>query len=220
MRTPEAEKLVYFVRHGQSEANISPVFQSPDSRLTEKGKEQAAYIAERLSHLSFETLISSPWQRAKETSEIISEKVGKPAEWSELFRERVKPERLNGKSYKDPEADELWQRWEESLYTPGLRVEDGENFDDLLARADNALEFLLKRPEKVMVVVTHGYILRTIFARVLLGRELTGPAFRHFHGRATMENTGLSALKFGKTSENLEENSWHLWIYNDHAHLG
>ena len=51
-------KTVYFVRHGQSEDNVAPVFQSPDSPLNEKGKKQADSIAQRISKLSFDALIA------------------------------------------------------------------------------------------------------------------------------------------------------------------
>ena len=36
------------------------------------------------------------------------------------------------------------------------------------------------RAESSIVVVTHGYFLRTIVARVLLGPALSGEAFQHF----------------------------------------
>lgn len=59
------EKTVYFVRHGESEGNVTPVFQTPDSPLSKKGREQAFHIAQRLSRLSFNVLVASPMERAK-----------------------------------------------------------------------------------------------------------------------------------------------------------
>jgi broad specificity phosphatase PhoE len=56
----------------------------------------------------------------------------------------------------------VWRAWTQSLSTPGMRVEDGENYDDLLTRADAALALLHDRAESSIVVVTHGYFLRTI----------------------------------------------------------
>ena len=32
------EKTIYFIRHGQSEDNAAPVFQAPDSPLSELGR--------------------------------------------------------------------------------------------------------------------------------------------------------------------------------------
>lgn len=211
------EKIIYLVRHGQSADNVAPVFQSPDSPLNEKGKKQAESIAQRVSKLSFDALIASPFERAKQTAEIITKATSKEAEYSKLFVERVKPTYINGKPYTDEKASTLWKEWEKSLYTPGLRAEDGENFDDLIARADKALAFLTNRAEQSLVVVTHGYFLRTIVARVLLGDLLSGEAFRNIQRTTAMENTGITVLQYRSGFE--EKPVWRLWIYNDHAHL-
>lgn len=214
----EIKKVVYFVRHGQSDDNVAPVFQSPNSPLSAKGREQAERIAERVSNISFEALIASPFRRAKETAEAIARLTNKISEFSDLFVERIKPAGINGKPYNDPEADTLWREWVKSLYTPGMRVADGENFDDLLMRADKALALLQERPEQSIVVVTHGYFLRAIVARVLLGNLFSGGTFRNFQKVVEMENTGLTVLRYHAAFE--EEACWRLWVYNDHAHLG
>lgn len=217
-KSKKVTKIVYFLRHGQSEDNISPVFQAPDSPLSETGRLQAKYIADRVSKISFDTLISSPYPRAKETAEIIAEATKKSPEYSELFIERIKPTSISGKPFSDSEADKIWRQWEESLYTSGLRSEDGENYDDLVARADKALEFLNLREEESIVVVTHGFFLRTIVARVILGDLLTDAAYKQFQSSASMENTGLTVLRYESGFEKAAK--WKLWIYNDHAHLG
>jgi len=212
-----SEKIVYFVRHGESEANITPVYQPLGSPLSGKGRQQAKLIAERIAKVSFEALVVSPLFRAKETAEAITKLTGKKPEYSDLFVERTKPTRIIGKSHSDNEAVQLWKKWQNSLFIPGLRVEDGENFDDLIIRADKALDFLKNKVENSIVVVTHGFFLRTIIARVILGDSLTPEAFKNFHMRVGTENTGLSVLKYSKT---WETTSWLLWIFNDHAHLG
>lgn len=218
MLDEKIKKIVYFVRHGQSVGNVSRVFQAPDSPLSEEGKKQAEIIAERVSHLSFETLIASPFTRTKQTAEVIEMMTGKKAEYSELFTERIKPTSLNGKSYDDIGAGLLWRMWDESLSVPGVTVEDGENFDSILLRVDKALEFLKNRMEKSLVVVTHGYFLRTMVARVLSGELLSGELLKNFHKNASIENTGLTVLHY---REDLGGNLvWHLLTYNDHAHLG
>lgn len=212
------EKVVYFVRHGQSVENVAPVFQSPNSPLSKKGLEQARLIAERVLRLSFDILIASPYPRARETAEVIAKATQKEPEFSELFVERIKPTSVNGKPYTDKKADKTWREWERSLFTPNLHVEDGENFTDIVERVDKALTFLSSRPEQALVVVTHGYFLRAMVARVLLGDSLTGEAFRSFQIHAGHENTGMTVLRYHGGFE--EKPSWRLWIYNDHAHLG
>lgn len=108
------EKFVYFVRHGQSADNVAPVFQSPDSPLNEKGRKQAESIADRVSKLSFDALIASPFERAKQTAEAIVKATGKKAEYSDLFVERVKPSYINGKPYTDEKANTLWREWKKA----------------------------------------------------------------------------------------------------------
>jgi len=213
----QATKTVYFVRHGQSEGNATPVFQALDSPLSKKGKEQAEYMAERASRLSFETIVASPLTRAKETAEIIAEKTKKKVEFSDLFVERIKPTKLMGRAYGDPEAEGLYTDWRTSLFTTGKRVQDGENYDDIVARAKKALEYIEQRPERELLVVAHGIFLRTILAYVLLGDAITDRGFEHFQEHIEMENTGLTILKYGESRQGL---SWKLWVWGDHAHLG
>lgn len=218
MENTTAEKIIYFVRHGQSKDNNAPVFQGIKSELSKEGKTQAEFIAKRASNLSFDALISSPLERAKETAKAISKTTNKPIEYSELFVERVKPSELNDRPYHDHNATELWRAWQESTYTPGKRVDDGENFDDIIKRTDRALAHLYDHSERSIVVVTHGYFLRAIVARVVLGDALSAESYKNFHqGILNMENTGVSVLLYEGAFE--QEPGWRLSIYNDHAHL-
>ena len=115
-------------------------------------------------------------------------------------------------------ALETYERWNESLYSEGVRVEDGENFDDMVARADAALAYLQGRPEHSFVVVTHGFFLRCMLARVVLGDQLSGPALLSLQKALTTENTGITVLRY--ETGFIEGPRWRLWVYNDHAHLG
>ncbi|MGH1352027.1 MAG: histidine phosphatase family protein [Methyloligellaceae bacterium] len=212
------EKIIYLIRHGQSEGNAAPVFQSIESPLNETGKKQAQHVAERMSRTPFETLISSPQERAKQTAEYIATATEKTIEFNDLFVERIKPTSINGKPYTDEKANAMWRQWEESMFTPGLRAEDGENYDDIILRADKALNFLCQRTEKSIAVVTHGFILRTIVARIMLEDKISGDLFRQFNKKFSTENTGITILQYRTAFE--QPLSWHLGVYNDHSHLG
>lgn len=211
------KKTIYFIRHGQSVDNASPVFQSVGSPLSKKGIAQAKSIAEQLSTIPFEALIASPMPRAKETAEFISEKTGKQIVFSDLLVERIKPTEIDGKPWDNEEANKVWRAWEKTLYTSGPRVSDGENYDDTVARVDKALAFLELRPESALTVVTHGYFLRAIVARVLLGDNLTGTIMKRFQERASIENTAITVLQYRDAFE--EDFAWRLWTLNDHSHL-
>jgi broad specificity phosphatase PhoE len=72
--------MIYFVRHGESEANQRGIFagQKEDSVLTEKGREQArATVKEiKIKNLIIDKIICSPLKRTKETAEIIAKEIG------------------------------------------------------------------------------------------------------------------------------------------------
>ncbi|MCR4325457.1 MAG: histidine phosphatase family protein [Patescibacteria group bacterium] len=216
-------KTIYFVRHGQSEGNISSMFQSEDSPLTEHGRKQAGFIAERVSRLPIETIIASTMPRAKETADIISERTGHTPEPSELFRERGKPNSLEGKRHDDPDAHRINEAWWKSLAGDGSRVENSENFNDLKKRAGECLDYLAGRREENILVVTHGFFLRYIVARAIFGAELSTVQFAPMMKTLWMENTGITALRYDKGNHWDEIGAaapWVLWIWNDHAHLG
>jgi broad specificity phosphatase PhoE len=68
---------IILVRHGESEANKAGKHQGKGDKwtntsLTEKGKQQAKKVAERLKKEEIEIIYSSPLKRAKETAESIN----------------------------------------------------------------------------------------------------------------------------------------------------
>ena len=211
------EKIVYFVRHGQSVDNVAPVFQSLDSPLSEVGIKQAEFIAKRVSNIPFEKLISSPLMRTRQTAEAISKATNMPIVFSNLFVEKIRPSSINGKPYKDPEAEIKSRAWENSLVSEGVKIEDGENYSEIIKRANDALNYLYEQPEKTMVVVTHSYFLRVLEAKVLLGNTLSPESFNDFTRVISTENTGITVFKFEGAFEQYP--CWRLWIHNDHAHL-
>jgi len=210
-------KIIYLVRHGQSQGNVSPVFQSVESPLSELGLKQADDVAERVSHLRFDKFVSSPIKRTKQTAEAISKRINKKPEYSELFVERIKPSSIDGKPYEDIQANKVWRDWENSLITQGNKIEDGENFDEITKRAKKALEYLKSCDESSILVVTHGYFLRLLVATVLLGENLSPESLSRFIQRTAVENTAITVIKYSNDFE--QGYMWRLWTHNDHAHF-
>lgn len=72
--------MIYFIRHGESEANVKKVFagQKEDSLLTDEGREQAKITAKEIikEGLKIDKIYSSPLKRASETAKIIAEELG------------------------------------------------------------------------------------------------------------------------------------------------
>jgi broad specificity phosphatase PhoE len=69
---------LYFLRHGQSEANVKRVFagQKENSPLTELGKQQAEVAANDLKNAGITKIVSSNLIRAKQTAEIVASELG------------------------------------------------------------------------------------------------------------------------------------------------
>lgn len=215
--TKSKYKTVYLVRHGQSEANVSPVYQSPESPLSAAGLRQADVIAQRLTHVEFQALLASPYPRAHQTADAIAKATGVPIELNDVFTERRKPNGIDGKPHTDQEAGKQYTQWVNSLHGNGDKVGSGESFDDIVARADAALKLFTERPEQGIVVATHGYFLRVIVARVLIGDALTPQILKRFQERSDVQNTGITVLRYHDTFE--EDHQWRLWTLNDHSHF-
>lgn len=206
-------KTVYFIRHGETVDNASPVFQSINSPLNATGIAQAIKVADQFKTLEFELLISSPLLRAKQTATYISEQCHKEILFSDLFVERVKPDEIDGKPWDNEIACNIWRAWEESLYTPGMRISNGENYDDTITRVDKALEFLENCPETTIVVVTHGYFLRSVIVRALLGDNLNGAVMKNFQQRTSIQNSAVTILDYKAAFE--EDFAWRLRSLNN-----
>lgn len=212
-------KTIYLVRHGESEINVSDVFmEDAPPPLTELGKEQSRFLATRAKKLNFDVLIASPFERTKQTAEMIAEETRHPIEYSDLFTERTMPMSLVGKSRSDPEAKRLFDAAVRSSRESGEeRVEGTETFEEMKERAGRALQFLEQRPEKVILVVGHGFFTRMLIAHMLYGEEMTSQDFAPFEWGLRTTNTGISVLKFDPTDSH---RTWWLLVWNDHTHLG
>lgn len=218
-------KTIYLVRHGESENNAAGTYNTPDAKLSERGRRQAEEIAARCAKLHVDGIIASPMVRAKDTAEIVGARIGKTVEVSELFMERRMATSLHGKSRKDPEVIQILKEMNENLVDPAYRYEDGESFEDLMKRALACLDLLEKRPEQSLVVVTHGFFMHIIAAAVIFGKELTGAECTHIlRGLQVMRNTGLTVLSYqeedARNSIDGFGSPWQLRVWNDHAHLG
>ncbi len=218
-------KTIYLVRHGESENNAAGTYNTPDAHLSERGRQQAEEIAARCAHLQVDSIIASPMVRAKDTAEIVGARIGKSVETSELFMERRMATSLQGKARKDPEVIKIMKEMNENLANPEYRYEDGESFEELMARALACLDYLEKRPEQSLVVVTHGFFMHIIAAAVIFDKDLTGSECTHIlRGLQVMRNTGLTVLSYEETDVRNSIDGfgspWQLRVWNDHAHLG
>lgn len=212
-------KTVYFVRHAESGANIGGVREGEHTRLSEEGGAQTRVLAKRCVHLHFETIITSPAQRAKDTAEAIARETKKLIECMDLFLERRRPSAQIGLLRDDPRAEELDQLIFHTLHEPEWRHSDEETFAEMVGRAGDALALLENRPESHLLVVSHGIFTRTLFGCVLFGEQLTPRELQHFVYGTLLSNTGISALRLSDAGVG-KGTRWRMLLWNDHAHLG
>ena len=214
-------KTVYFVRHGESENNASARYNAFDTRLSQKGEQQAAEIAERCAKLPIQAIIASDMLRAQQTAGIIAQRIGIEIQTSDLFREKITSTRILGKKHDDPEAIKIVKESDENFHVPTWRNSDGENFEDLKQRALKGFDYLANRKEDSILVVTHGFFLYFIAAVALFGTELTSHECSHImHGLGDSKNSSLAIIKQRKIERVGDRSSWEISVWNDHSHLG
>jgi probable phosphoglycerate mutase len=210
-------KKVYFVRHGITRGNEMNAYQQLDTPLSEKGRAQAHFLAERFSKIPFEVLIASTMERAQETARIIAQKTNHTVISEALFHEILRPSVVRGKVQTEPEvkeviriADLFWKEEEK-------RHSDEENFYDLKNRALKALDYLVSRDEETMVVVTHGTVLKMMIAVMMRGRNLEPDFLDEINEFFFVQNTGITWCEY---DNQYHPKRWQLISWNDHAHLG
>ncbi len=212
-------KTIYLVRHGETDGNTGKIYQGVDTPLTKRGREQAELVAERCARLSVQAMVASTAMRAQQTAEIIRQKTGMSFKSSPLYTERRRPTSLMGRPTTETAARNVEDAWRRGTLGQGPRVEDGEHFDDLKERVSRALAHLEDHPADDILVITHGFFLRTLIARIILGKAFTGEEFKRVIVSFVSNNTGLTVLDFGE-NEDSGDVRWFVRTWNDHAHLG
>ncbi len=209
-------KKIYLVRHGESQGNVAKVHQHPDTPLSEIGESQAQVVARRFTHLQIEKIISSPYQRAKQTAEAIANFNHLAIEEEELFRERRGPSQLIGLSHSNQVSQAIRQELRTHLLDQDgtWRYSDEETALEFATRSQQALQFLKERSETNLVVVSHALNIRMLLANVLDQSNALDHLYE-IYDNFDLHNTGLSLIVF-----NQEKQRWSVVCVNDHSHLG
>jgi broad specificity phosphatase PhoE len=161
---------LYFVRHGESEANTRHVISNREStfRLTAKGRQQTEALAGKLRGIPFSAMFSSPVLRARETTEILSAMLGIRYQVTEALRE-YDCGILEEKS--DQESWGYHNQYYEDWVLRGQyanKPEDGECFLDIQNRFVPFIEGLAQGNEdKNILLVGHGGLFTLMLPLVL-----------------------------------------------------
>ena len=140
---------LYLVRHGETVDNVNRIMQGQtQGELTEKGREQAREVAERMAAVHIAAFFSSDLKRAYDTCRIIAAPHGMDILTTPLLRERD------------------WGGFT-GRYIPDLKnaewPDDIETLDALRVRAAKFLDFIRSGfPSAVVLAVGHGIINKAV----------------------------------------------------------
>jgi broad specificity phosphatase PhoE len=137
------------VRHGETDWNAAGRLQGHTDRpLNDFGRAQARTLAEQLAEDGIEAIYASDLARARETAEIVGERLGLAVEIDPDLREKD------------------WGTWEGLTSDERLHVEfEGETTEEHRERVLGAVRRIAERhPGQRIVVVTHGGCVRRIQA--------------------------------------------------------
>jgi broad specificity phosphatase PhoE len=199
-----------FLRHGLSVANQEQILQGQhDSPLSEEGRRQVDMLVSGWisDGIHFDLIISSPLLRARQTAEIIAEKLKTDIEFDEIWMERHggQAEGL------DLATARTWYEGRPLPSTYEPLFENGESQWAVFLRAGEAVQALLGKPPGSYLIVSHGGILGAAI-RAILG--VSPNAGRYRPTGIAFENTGYAVLHY-----DLERANWTVIKLNTTNHL-
>lgn len=161
------QKLIYLVRHGETEWNAMKKFQGhTDIPLNDEGRKQAESLIDLMAEINPEIVLSSDLSRAIETAKIACQKIGKEVQIHSDLRE------TNLGQAEGMFRDDLFaQHGEESLKKWfSIAIEDcdfsfpdGETKMECVKRVKGFLEsWLVQVPEEKIVIFSHGGVIRNM----------------------------------------------------------
>lgn len=164
---------LYFVRHGESEANVLREFSNRGFKhpLTARGCEQAAALARRLADEGIGLIFSSPLQRAVQTAEILA------GAWSIHYTTTEALREWDVGVYEGTSGPEGWVQHaavQEAWFVRGdrdARTPGGESFRDMEARFVPFVRRLVAESATSdgVLLVGHGGLFHAMLPLVIAG---------------------------------------------------
>ena len=147
---------LYIARHGETTWNVlNKVCGRPDVELTEKGRQQAMELAEKVKGKGITRMLVSPLQRARMTAQLVNTYIQVPMEIEERIIEHSFGE-MEGMRRDDPVFQE--QKRNITARFPG-----GESVLDVAHRVYSLLdEIPAKYPGETILLVCHGAVSRVV----------------------------------------------------------
>jgi broad specificity phosphatase PhoE len=148
--------ILYLIRHGETDWNILGRYQGQaDPPLNNQGLAQSKTLAESLRNENIDIIYTSPLMRARQTAEIISNRLGVDLVVDPRFMEIHQGDwQMRLRSEIEALYPELFSAWENKPWD--ITPPAGESLHEVAGRVESALEDILERyPGLKVVIVTH-----------------------------------------------------------------
>lgn len=154
-------RIIYLIRHGQTNGNRDRIIQTPDTALSELGHQQAQQLAQRFQNIPIANIICSDYLRTQQTAAPLRELTQTAFSLQPLLRERSFGD-LRGMAYNDIDAD---------FFAEGYAPPNGETHSQFVERVSIAWESVLASYQNTqgnLIVMTHGLVLRELIKQHLI----------------------------------------------------
>lgn len=203
---------IYFVRHGESTENALQIYNWMDSPLTDLGIKQSQKVAERFKDINIDVIYHSDMVRARMTANEIKKFQNAEMIESELIREQLPPSELLGLSENDQKPKDVMKLLQKNEHDKDYRYSDEENFEDLKKRVFEFLKIIESLNKENILVIGHGFVLRTLIGYVLFGDNFNSYDFVNLKKSLKTINTGVTLC-------DVNNKKWTLVTWNDYSHL-
>lgn len=201
---------LYIVRHGETILNREKRHQQPEAPLSETGIKQAKCLTQRVKNLDITRICASPFNRTKETSEIINEELMVKVFYFPEIQDVRKPKEIRGRKHSDPEVMKIKTLLKTHYHDENWRFSDEEKFSELKDRVEKFLKTVERQPTaENILVVTHNVVAIMMIAQILLGGTLSSFSFLNFYDHLESSNVGLTHCRLN------EDKKWKLISWND-----
>jgi len=162
---------IFLVRHGQTTGDIENRYGGDyEDHLTETGRKQASELANKLSGKGIEVLFVSPRIRARETAEIVNERLKIKTTILDDIRERNHYGVMSGMTKK--EAQEKYPGQVELLTDKKNTILGGEDYESFGIRVKKAVSEVCDSGYQTVAIISHGGPIRFIFRKIIGAGEV------------------------------------------------
>ncbi len=197
---------VILLRHGMSTSNTAHTLagRTPGVELTDRGREQARTVAERLAPLPIEHIVASPLLRCRRTVAPLAEKLGLEPETEERLAE-VDYGDWTGRKLSELVKEPLWKVVQQ--HASGTVFPGGEGLAQVQHRAVAAIREHDRRftelhgRDALWVACSHGDVIKAILADAF-GIHLDG------FQRLMVDTASISVVRYTPTAP-------YVWRVND-----